>query len=379
MGKRTQDVEEELVPNAFFAIGAQKEAIMQRFGESDNGRLRAFAAFLDAHLCLETDFITKFFKRSASGSHISKTLCEVARRQQVDPPLIKENINEPAAFTVHAALHNAANKVLQDHSPAESLTATVVKFVGKGHGTLNCASNALRTAEWRSLASELLLAEDAGLDSRSRRARAAAVPTIDELLCNVFQDRFNRFEDAIAAAMKILAHIRAQVFLEASLQDARQKVGKGPQLKTEAMTDDVVECVHLKFSELENAARRLIDYIAAHADYKAIVVEHGLQHTLSSVVAGGKLRTMRILCFNKGGKDEVANYGGLKKYARFNLSTGWSELTHELVRLQVLQEFKSENGPLRLYMRTAMNLPGTTKELLQGWSLSADAQRWLFA
>ena len=66
MGKRTEDDEIALFPNPWFLIGAQLDALAEKFGTSDNGRLRAFSLFLDASDCLEVAFADKFLCRGAS-------------------------------------------------------------------------------------------------------------------------------------------------------------------------------------------------------------------------------------------------------------------------------------------------------------------------
>ena len=64
IGKITQDEDVCVTPNAWFVIGAQVEALLERFGATDNGRLRAFCAVLNRGQCLKTDFVCKFLRRS---------------------------------------------------------------------------------------------------------------------------------------------------------------------------------------------------------------------------------------------------------------------------------------------------------------------------
>ena len=71
VGKRIEDKEVCIVPNCWFVIGAQPDALYERFGGTDNGRLRAFCAFLDRQQCCKVDFLEKFLKRDACFQHVS--------------------------------------------------------------------------------------------------------------------------------------------------------------------------------------------------------------------------------------------------------------------------------------------------------------------
>ena len=75
VGKRTEDKEICIVPNCWFVIGAQPDALYERVGGSDNGRLRAFCAFLDRRQCCKVIFLEKFLKRDACLKHVS-VLCQ---------------------------------------------------------------------------------------------------------------------------------------------------------------------------------------------------------------------------------------------------------------------------------------------------------------
>ena len=81
VGKRIQEEEICLLPNAWFVIGAQPEALHERMGGTVNGRLRAFCSFLDRRECTQVKFVRNFLKRKASYRYVREVLQDIACRQ----------------------------------------------------------------------------------------------------------------------------------------------------------------------------------------------------------------------------------------------------------------------------------------------------------
>ena len=77
-----------LRPNCWFVIGSQPEALAERMGGTDNGRLRAFCSFLDRRQCMHVKFERKFLKRKASFHHASRVLKDIALRQWRHEPVM---------------------------------------------------------------------------------------------------------------------------------------------------------------------------------------------------------------------------------------------------------------------------------------------------
>ena len=90
VGKRNKDEDVLVLPNLWFLIGAQPEALAERFGATDNGRLRAFCVHLDARQCLEIPFATKFLCRKASFQIIAALQRHVVASQQARSPAVKK-------------------------------------------------------------------------------------------------------------------------------------------------------------------------------------------------------------------------------------------------------------------------------------------------
>ena len=287
VGKRNQDEELIVKPNVFFAIGAQIGALLERFGSTDNGRMRAFTTFLDSHACVKIGFVSKFLMRSVSFGHIADVVHEVASSQQKMPPVVTKNVYSPETFTIHAALHDAANKVLEEFVVPDSTMAAMIKFIGKGFGTLAAAANAARSCEWRVLACPCHLS--------TRRA--------------VLADPVIRFEDGLAAAVQTLKHIGQQVYVELQIRARAQGPKQPPKADKDAAGADMhIPDLHKDYTPVVNACRRLLDWTATRPDYSTFVDEHGFSRTLAQEGWKYKLKTLRHLCFSKGKQCDVHRY-----------------------------------------------------------------------
>ena len=114
--------------------------------------------------------------------------------QQKEDPDMMQHTYDPAAFTVIAAMHDAMHEVFSNEKPAPSaVAAALIKFVGKGHGTLAVANLASRNAAW-------------------------TLPFGNSCSTLQLQDPVIRFEDALAAAAMIKMHITSQLYTEAAIQ-----------------------------------------------------------------------------------------------------------------------------------------------------------------
>ena len=225
VGKTLKDKEVCVTPNCWFVIGAQPEAMQERFGGTDNGRVRAFSAFLDRRKCTEIPLAKKFAKRTASFTYTTSVLAVLARCQQRSSnPDVMKVVYDTGAYTVFAAMHDALSEVLSCHEAASPVVATLIKLVGKGHGTLAVANCGLRNTAWVG-----------ALSSTGRPGR--------------FMDGRIRFEDALAAAMKVELHIVSQLYTEHLIARASAK-------QTFANVEATI------FDEVANASRRILDYSA---------------------------------------------------------------------------------------------------------------------
>ena len=126
----------------------------------------------------------------------------IAMSQQHETPEMKEHTYDPAAFTVIAAMHAAMNKVFSEKTAPSAVAAALIKFVGKGHGTLAVANLASRNAAW-------------------------ALPIGEAKSGLQLKDPVIRFEDALAAAVMIKMHITSQLYTEAAIQSHKTSCNGG--------------------------------------------------------------------------------------------------------------------------------------------------------
>ena len=105
-------------------------------------------------------FVDKFLCRGASFRVLASLARAVVCLQQLTcPPSVSRNEYHGACFTVHAALHDAAQAVLRRGDVDRALVATIVKFIGKGFGSLAATNAAIRVAEWSQAACGILPAQ----------------------------------------------------------------------------------------------------------------------------------------------------------------------------------------------------------------------------
>ena len=228
--------------------------------------------------------------------------------------------------------------------------AAIIKFIGKGFGTIAAAAGALRTAEWRVFGGRYKL---------------------------VLVDRTIRFEDGLAASIQILHHIAAQIYVEGEILRRSKTTARPHPLRRDA--DGPGAC--LPFSAVENAARRLLDYVAEHAVYRDAVAEHGLRMALTKTGHSQKLKTLRTLCFERGAKREITAYGGVDAYKKFALAEHWQALMVYLETGEITKQVKAEEGsdsptPTIILCRGAA-LSDTAQETLRRWQLAEGTLQWL--
>ena len=343
IGCRNKEDDILVKPNAWFAIGAQIEAIVERFGSTDNGRLRALAVWLSGRESMQVPFFNKFLKRSLSLQHLANLLLAVARRQQGPHPVTLENTYAPATFAVHAAMHDAAKTLLSHPDAPGSVIASIVKLVGKAFGSLAAANCAVRNAEW-AICPALALPPD---------------PVI-------------RFEDALAAATQLLKHIATQVFVETAISRLPPR-----QWATAATSPSAALGASPTFTPLHNAARKLLDFLGEHAEYRVSIVEHGLYRHVSEHRPGGRtLKTLRGVCFARG--KPADGYGGKGAYEAYSKADGWRALLAFLLERGLAAEDDSAGeGPKVVRFLAAAEMPQAQREMLLTWHLKPGTLKWL--
>ena len=237
IGKRLKDTEVCLVPHCWFAIGAQPEALGERFGGTDNGRLRAFTAFLNRSECSKISLRKKFSKRKFAFTFTADLLKGVASAQQADPPLVEEFRYDDGSYTVLQAMHDALSDTLQGREANSAVVAALIKLVGKGFGSVSSANCSARLGALRA----------------ASMASSSSSPVVDNVV---------RFEDSLAAANKIKHHIINQLWAEAQI--AKAAAQGGPRAAVAAKASH--------FDDLTNAARRFCDYVVSRATFEGHVL-----------------------------------------------------------------------------------------------------------
>ena len=308
IGKRTEDKDVCILPNCWFVMGAQPDALYERFGSTDNGRLRALTTFLDRRQCCKVVFIQKFMKRNACFNHVSARLDAIAVSQQLETPRIREHSYDPAAFAVVAAMHAAMSEVFSQKEAPSAVAAALIKFVGKGHGTLAVANCALRGAAW-------------------------AVPFQGKATGFPFNDPVVRFEDALAAAAMIKLHIASQLYVEAEILRYKTLAsGQSSRLPNVVSTD---EQVWQQFSNTENALRRWLDQCGRSAQLQAAVTEYGFPQSLTKTTHSVMYRA-RELAFSTGHR-LVHLYGPVEPLRAYARVAGWQGVLQHMVDMGLAQ------------------------------------------
>ena len=151
-------------------------------------------------------------------------MLEVARRQQTEVVLAMSAMSyDPAAYAVAAAMHDAAYAALAKMKGrvASAVVATIIKLVGKAHGTLTVAMAAARQGVWNAALAEI------------------GSPHIT--------DAKLRFEDALAAANMTKLLVVSQLHVEDEIVRKQRHKSIPDTMPPNS------------FSVMENAARRWLD------------------------------------------------------------------------------------------------------------------------
>ena len=342
IGKITQDDDVCLTPNAWFVIGAQIEALLERFGATDCGRLRAFCAVLNRGQCLKTDFVGKFLRRSSSFKHLASILKSVARSQQREEPSLSEHDYSPEAFTVHAALHDGANDALEETQVSSSVTATVVKFIGKGFGSLAVSNASARSGEWATVCTRGFLAK---LDPRIR------------------------FFNTLAAGETVKKHIITQLCVE--MRIAAFKALAKPAFPQSA--DSIVEELGMAYTDVVNACRCFLDYIASKASLVTYADANGLLMVLP--VLKHLLRSGRESAFTRGSAQDVVRYGGQAVYFKFRLAPHWRDLLAEMILMRIAKT-EADDGNV-VWLCKFADMEPDVQTLVRSWKLLPATMTWL--
>lgn len=203
-------------------IGTQIEVFSELFGSKTMGRLRMFAALIDEQQVFDVPFLAKLAARSSSMNYIVELLawCLLWQQPSQGNPAVQKVKHSREALTVLAALAEATSECLEEYSKTGrkrsvkkwcEIVATLVKFTGKGHGALAVANLACRVGAWSVGSANPLRVRDA-----TRQVAAASVADAE-----VWLDDTIRFQDALAAAAKIMVHIVNQIAMENEAKEAR--------------------------------------------------------------------------------------------------------------------------------------------------------------
>ena len=159
-----------------------------------------------------------------------------------------------------------------------------------------------------------------------------------------------------------MRNILQQLFVEGHIQTA--KCSKRPR--------PVVDSVDASlFTELENAARRWLDFCAEDDKLQKLLTEEGLTETVPKGSAA--LRHARETAYTRGGR-AAERYGGIDAYKGYSRAGPWRGLLQFFEQEGIMQR-SSPGGPLKLLVDAAM--PGVVREKLQQWHLLPKAQKWL--
>jgi len=159
-------------------------------------------------------------------------------------------------------MHDALSASLGSGEANSAVTATLIKFVGKGFGSIACANSIARTDMWTA--------------PRPMPA-AGGRPIVDASV---------RFEDALAAAVKIKLHIVNQLWAELVIAKS----------KAQAATRQSSEWAESQFDSITNACRRFLDYAAAKTADDAAILPAGLTYALQRA---SRRTVTRVCIYNR--------------------------------------------------------------------------------
>ena len=140
---------------------------------------------------------------------------------------------DPAAYAVVAAMHDAAYAALAKSRVASAVVATIIKLVGKAHGTLTVAMAAARQGVWNAALAEI-----------------GSPHIIDAKL---------RFEDALAAANMTKLLVVSQLHVEDEIVRKQRHKSIPDTMPPNS------------FVVMENAARRWLDYIGCRTELQEFI------------------------------------------------------------------------------------------------------------
>ena len=166
-----------------------------------------------------------------------------------------------------------------------------------------------------------------------------------------------RFEDALAAAVKIKLHIVNQLWAELVIAKS----------KAQAATRQSSEWVESQFDSITNACRRFLDYTAAKSADDAAILLAGLAYVLQRA---SRLERLRESAFTTGERLEP-KYGRVEAYKQYARSAGWKLIVDALVEKGL---FRWQAG--RCLPQRGSSLPVGGTQLLSHWRLDERTVEW---
>lgn len=235
-----------------------------------------------------------------------------------------------------SALHDAASKVLEEKDAHSSVAATLIKFVGKGHGTNSVANNALRIGVWGSV-----------LPSSSKAL-------VDSVI---------RFEDALAAAVKTKVQIVNQLYTEFAIRGHREQQRGFVSTKPVAVSD---------YTVMQQGCRRWLDYCSQPEKTALRETLEAIGFPTQLTKHHGVLYPARLTAFSTGARKRGL-YGPVHVYAQFARAAPWVTLLEYFCEVGVVTD--NARGAYRLVLRVDMKEEAVC--LLRGWRLQPETNEWL--